>query len=399
MTQYLLGWDKPIVELAVNFLLRDVSGRPLDLSRVMVVVPTRQAGRRLRECLADAARERGTMVLSPAVVQPSHFLRPRGVVASRAECLAVLADVLLELDYAQYANLFPASAGANQSGDFRWRLETAELFLELRRELCEGGHTVATASAGLKANPDFLEAARWDELAALETAFLAGLSGAGLADPAQAQIKVATEPVLPEGIQRLVIIGVPDPVPLAVQAWERLDQQKTVPVDVCIHAPPEQSGRFDAWGRPARAHWTTCPLPLQDEYIHLVPKPPDQADTARQLLPAPFLGGPAGNGDQQASVSAVGRLALGVLDEEVMPHLEATLRAAGIPVSNPALKPVASHALYHLIPRISGARLPFCQGRQGRPLVASPPHDQSSHAFRPVELVAAETDQVEARQA
>lgn len=236
-------------------------------------------------------------------------------------------------------------------------------------------------------------------MAALETAFLAGLSGAGLADPAQAQIKVATEPVLPEGIQRLVIIGVPDPVPLAVQAWERLDQQKTVPVDVCIHAPPEQSGRFDAWGRPARAHWTTCPLPLQDEYIHLVPKPPDQADTARQLLPAPFLGGPAGNGDQQASVSAVGRLALGVLDEEVMPHLEATLRAAGIPVSNPALKPVASHALYHLIPRISGARLPFCQGRQGRPLVASPPHDQSSHAFRPVELVAAETDQVEARQA
>jgi hypothetical protein len=46
---------------------------------------------------------------------------------------------------------------------------------------------------------------------------------------------------------------------------------------------------------------------------------------------------------------APGCLALGVLDEEVLPHLEATLRVAGVPVFNPALKPVARHAAYHLV--------------------------------------------------
>ena len=44
------GWDKPVLELAVATLAARGSaavGTPLDLSRLLVVVPTRQAGRRL----------------------------------------------------------------------------------------------------------------------------------------------------------------------------------------------------------------------------------------------------------------------------------------------------------------------------------------------------------------
>ena len=56
--RHFLPWDQPLLPQAVRFLAGDwTGGRPLDLSRLMVVVSTKQAGRRLREALAAFAAE------------------------------------------------------------------------------------------------------------------------------------------------------------------------------------------------------------------------------------------------------------------------------------------------------------------------------------------------------
>ena len=62
--RHFLAWDQPLLKQAVAFLAGEWDGRgPLDLSRLLVVVPTRQSGRRLREALAGAGLEQEAEVM------------------------------------------------------------------------------------------------------------------------------------------------------------------------------------------------------------------------------------------------------------------------------------------------------------------------------------------------
>jgi ATP-dependent helicase/nuclease subunit B len=69
-----LGWDAPALDTTVAWLARDwEGGGSLDLSDHLVIVPTRQAGRRLREGLARHAATRG----GDGAQSPRHVMRPR----------------------------------------------------------------------------------------------------------------------------------------------------------------------------------------------------------------------------------------------------------------------------------------------------------------------------------
>jgi predicted signal transduction protein with EAL and GGDEF domain len=59
--RHFLPWATPLLPQAVAWLAREWSGAgPLNLSSWLVVVPTRQAGRRLREALAKLAARKGS---------------------------------------------------------------------------------------------------------------------------------------------------------------------------------------------------------------------------------------------------------------------------------------------------------------------------------------------------
>ena len=84
VSRHFLPWDRPLLPQAVAWLARDWSGTgPLDLARWLVVVPTRQAGRRLREALAEHAAEAGQAVFPPRVVTPESFIS-QGMAAGTA---------------------------------------------------------------------------------------------------------------------------------------------------------------------------------------------------------------------------------------------------------------------------------------------------------------------------
>ncbi|OYU98221.1 MAG: hypothetical protein CFE26_27965, partial [Verrucomicrobiales bacterium VVV1] len=75
---------------AVAWLAREWAGDgPLDLARTLVVVPTRQAGRRLREALAEHAAARGQAVFPPRVVTPESLVT-QGVAVGTATRLESL---------------------------------------------------------------------------------------------------------------------------------------------------------------------------------------------------------------------------------------------------------------------------------------------------------------------
>ena len=58
-TKY-LGWDQPVLRKVVAFLLPSDTNGPVDLSADLIVVPTRQAGRRLRHALVVECARRNT---------------------------------------------------------------------------------------------------------------------------------------------------------------------------------------------------------------------------------------------------------------------------------------------------------------------------------------------------
>ncbi|MFA5206666.1 MAG: PD-(D/E)XK nuclease family protein, partial [Lentisphaeria bacterium] len=330
------GWSRDVVTAAVGQLTAGWRGGVLDLGDRLAVVPTRQAGRLLREALAVFAHEHGCGVLPPQVVLPERFLEDPaapGPVASVAEQTAAFARLLEGDAAAAYPNLFPVTGGA--AGGTRWAMDVAGLLCELRRILGENGLLFRDVPAQLErglAKSDNWEPPRWADLERLEARYLELLAEHGLVDPVQAQLAAALRAPLPAGVERVVVLAVPDPIPLAVRAWARLAER--VRFEVCIHAPAEEREQVDDWGRPTAAGWGRRVLDFDDALVRLAGKPRDQAAAVAELLvPEPVPGA----------------VVVGVPDEQLVPHLRRVLAAQGRAVQDPGGKAVAAHPLFQLL--------------------------------------------------
>ena len=167
LRRHFLAWDRPLVPQLAAWLAGDWRGpEPLDLSRVLAVVPTRQSGRRLREALAAHAAARGGAVFPPQVQTPDALLADGAEapdVASRLEALLAWTEVLRDLDPAAVPDVFPVPPAQR---DFGWAWRLAESFGRLQDQLNEGG--LALADVARRMGPDFSEHARWEQLAGLE---------------------------------------------------------------------------------------------------------------------------------------------------------------------------------------------------------------------------------------
>ncbi len=338
--RYFLDWDVPLATRVREFLLPVPPSGLVDLGETLVVVPTRQAGRRLREALAAYCSEWGTALLSPQVVTPAFFLRAaegNSAVASGMQVSAVWAEVLLRADLTNMKGLFPMSVPQQ---DFDWALCTAEMIQKVREELLEGGYHVADVT---KKFGDILqESERWQDLAALEELYLARLGELGLADPCISVLKQAEAPALFSEVKRVVVAAVPDPAPLVVQILERLSAQ--VPVGILVQAPPSLSGLFDDWGRPLEEEWRTRSLDIPDdrENIFLAASPLAQGHRVLNVIA------------EEAVFFGPADIAVGVPDRGVIPFLADALAEEDISPFDPTGRTLAEHPLYQLLEAFCG---------------------------------------------
>ena len=67
-------WDKPLLTSATEWLLAGESGVSADLTETLLLLPTRQAGRRLRETLATEMAKRGGGLFPPQTATPALML-------------------------------------------------------------------------------------------------------------------------------------------------------------------------------------------------------------------------------------------------------------------------------------------------------------------------------------
>ncbi len=335
--RHFLGWHRDAVSAAVACLTSGWQDGNLDLRDRLIVVPTRNAARRLREKLAEVAAENGAVTLPGRVVTPEYLVADRANhypnVASPSEVIAVWTDLLSSIDLRDYAALFPDKI-QGQNRDTSWSLSTAENLSNLRRTLSEAGLSLRETAEKLAESP---EPERWADLARLEEAYLQKLEEIGRQDPEQVKLWTAQNPKVPENINALDVFAVPDPLPLAASALDGLAEK--MPVNIYVHAPADFSETFDRWGRPLADYWSrhSIDIPAAENTIIVAADPEDQARKAADKLEK--------NAVQPDSV------ALGVPDDEVKPHAKHELTQRGMATFDPAGETLESHTVVQLIDR------------------------------------------------
>ena len=340
VTRRFLGWEKPLVHAVAEHLAGGWNGSgALDLSEWMVVVPTRNASRRLREALAVHAATQGAAVLPPLTVTPDFLTSPDRIAdiqaAGQVETLLLWSAELLRIDLDDYRHLFPVDPVER---NFTWALKTANDLLQVRETLNENGLSLADA-ARLLENSE-MEPERWRDLANLENECVSATEANGFTDWQVARRRAATTGTLPVGVKRIVIAGVLDPSVLATRALERHARQ--IPVEVLIFAPVEtHSHKFDLWGRPMPETWLSEPIhiPEPEGTIHQGSSPAEQAAATLDLL--------AGYPNPGAVA------AIGIADVEISAPLEKTLSEHQIGAYDPAGKRMGTHGVFHLLRLLS----------------------------------------------
>ena len=265
---HFLSAAEPLPLQAARWLAAGWSGSgPLDLRSTLILVPTQGAGRRLRQALAHIARRDDGLpqgVLTGPVLTPGAALKrlaadDRGETAPGTAVWLAYAAALLQAGDEEITTLFPARTLRRSA---TWAMQTAAMLIEVRELLAESGADAATVVASGQAAA-LGDGDRWQVLQSIEHLARRELDTAGWADPLVRQRQAIQAGQGIDGIERVVIVAVPDPVELARQWWEAL--AKRLPVEVLVYAPeglPEQ-GRFDRWGRPEPDDWETVPLPWE----------------------------------------------------------------------------------------------------------------------------------------
>lgn len=340
----MLAWNQPLPVAAAAWLSQGWSGRePLALHDTWVVVPTRQAGRRLREALAAHAAERGQAVFPPRVLLPDQ-LTQLGVTSTRVappvDLQLAWTDVLRGIDLAHVRNVFPSDPPQRT---LAWARRLALRFIELQRTLANAGRRLVDVASHVEGDPDFPETDRWIELGQLESQVDQLLERRGLQHPEAARLATVREGAPPPMVPaRICVVATPDPSTLAVEALSRWSA--VVRIDVLVHAPDEETaGRaFDPFGRPRREYWRNHYLtwPGWAESVHLCADPAAQAEKILSFA--------------QAYVSPEGLLAIGVADADLTPVVAQALENAGVPSFDPSGKPGRMEGLHALLQAVSG---------------------------------------------
>ena len=323
-----LGWDQPWANLFAEWLERE----PGRLRRQLVVAPTRESGRRLRERLVSQAALNGSgAILGPRMATPEDFFRPAEVMPDAIRWAGWLA-VLRETKDDEVAALFPSGVADKDDG---WHLAVIRQIEQARESLISGNADFAAVAGILLEEND-----RWSELAQLEHRVVSLWKKWGWADPVQAKRVRALKPVCPQGVDEIILAGVTDPTSLAVEAWRRLAEQN-VRITVLVGAPAGLQQAFDGWGRPKPEFWS-------DRSQHATPEPTASLVAADAVALAEAV-------VQACAGRSNGDVAVGVCDATFAPAVARRFQEAGWLTYDPEGIPLAKDGWPELLEALAAA--------------------------------------------
>jgi len=346
MERIFLNAEKTLVCAVAEWLGTQARATPsgvLSLSHMLVIVPTKQAGRRLRLALAQQSSKG---CLPPLVRLPLQMIvsahEPTFPVATPAETLGLLSRFLADLELKNYPDLFPEK-GHPREKTFAWALGAARQLTDLWNILQENAllmGDVAAQIASILSGEDLdIEVARWQDLAKLETHFFEELRTRCRTPEPLARKEAVATPQFPADIEQIVLPALCDAQPALYSVLAKLTTR--IPLSVLIHAAPADNTKFDVWGRPGPKRWTGDSAPLlslRDDQIVLASNSAEQARLAAEAF--------ASIPHDEAWPS------LGMADNNLFNELQSAFLTHGIQLHNPASYPLAASSLGRLIQQL-----------------------------------------------
>ena len=240
MNRFFLSWDKPACRAVAERLLSLEN----DFHRHLVLVPTRESGRQLREFLASISRTQATF--APQVIPADQFLRmeEKEETASAPEELAGWLLALGDSPHRLYPRLFPRA----MPEDFSSMLEMAGSLQNLRHAMANQGISCIMAHHACAGRDE-----RWTDMERLEEQCTQQLESWKLEN--RTSMKAEAPPRLLNSLRETggnIILACAAEVPAPLHHALRHAESNGVPVQIWIHAPEEEAASFDSWG---------CPLP------------------------------------------------------------------------------------------------------------------------------------------
>ena len=277
------------------------------LAHVLVVVPTAQSGRRLRLKLAENLGA----VVPPEIRLPQQLLEGRDEGRETGDApIATRSDELVA---------FLEALGEKGS------LDVAAQYADIRGILGGNALTFADVAARIGGiltdeTADF-EVARWQELARLEERYLAALARHGKADRVASMKAVIADPPRLEGVERIVLACLLDPLPAMRQVVEMLRSRDGVEV---VELGTEDGRRETGLDVSQIAACATAASEAEKVAEIFAAVKPDEA------LPA-----------------------LCVADAEEFPEIQGAMLAKGIRIHDPSRTPLVTSSLGHLVEQIA----------------------------------------------
>jgi len=313
-----LGWQASALDRAATWIL-ERHGE--DLRRVVVALPGSRAARALREKLT---RRAGRSWTPPSILTQGELIDEMVVldrpVAGRLARTLVWARALSELPRERLELL---AARPPEPGDLRAALALAETVRALHADLAQEGIGFDRLARGPDAPASAGEARRFEVLAQAQERWRAILADLELDDPHESRF-AAIDAGRVDPDRRVVLVGVADMNHLLRRLVERLGARATA----LVVAPEEEASGFDELGCVRTTAWRNRDLDLPAGRWRVAEGPDDQADTAISIL--------AGFGARFAPE----KVSIGLLDEEVAPHLERRLAQSRIVARHAAGTPI-----------------------------------------------------------
>lgn len=346
ITRVFLGLDKYLPQSAASKLLELAVNKNtyLDLSDILVLVHSSEGRRKLIFNLTKIAKEKGLSLLPPRICLTDHIFSPGSRkevnLISPLERKLFLSGIVKDLDMAQYTNLFPNPPST--SNTFPWQFKIASLINDTISLLAENGYTIASVAES-KTNLIGCESIRWSELSEIEKQYQSALSELGLKDSDHHKIHFSQNPSIPEGIRKVILIGVMDPLPILTTTIGRISEK--VPTGIWIYADERDSDGFDSFGRPIYEFWKGKHIKQTsgESPIFIEGTPEQQAGRVEQIM-------------RQISENkrdlSIGDITVFSINSKLAPFIKGTLESSGLEVFDPSGTPVIMTEAIKLIKAI-----------------------------------------------
>ena len=161
VSRFFIGWDKPLLDLASNYLEKTLSENPNGNS--LIITPSKQASRKLQQQLDKGKTRQNNLLFGTPETALDIFLTYELSRATPNQQITAWALTLKNINFKKLKNIFPITP---KERSMNWALKTARAFISLKNSLSEGALNISD----LTDNDDWSlgDSLRWIELSQLE---------------------------------------------------------------------------------------------------------------------------------------------------------------------------------------------------------------------------------------